>query len=136
MADLTLSYILSLALVDAINPCALAVILMILMNMLLQDPTNKKRVLYGGLAFSSAVFILYFIYGILMVTFFAGAIPATGNIANYIFKGFGIITIILGLLNLRDFLDYKPGSTMTEMPLSLRPKIKLQQLRELLLQDY
>jgi len=124
MADLTLSYILSLALVDAINPCALAVILMILMNMLLQDPTNKKRVLYGGLAFSSAVFILYFIYGILMVTFFAGAIPATGNIANYIFKGFGIITIILGLLNLRDFLDYKPGSTMTEMPLSLRPKLK------------
>lgn len=126
MADptLTLTYIVSLAFLDAINPCALAIIAMVLLQMLLKDPTQKKRVLYGGLAFSLAVFILYFLYGVLMITFFSKIIPETGLLTNYIFKGFGLLAILLGLLNLKDFLKYRPGTFMTEMPIRLRPKVK------------
>ena len=117
-------YIVSLALVDAINPCALAIIAMVLVKMLLDNPTKKKRVLLGGLAFSLAVFILYFLYGIIMILFFSKTIPETGMYAHYIFKIFGILAIILGLLNLKDFLNYRQGTFMTEMPLKFRPKVK------------
>lgn len=125
MADISFLTILSLALVDAINPCAFAVMAMVLVALLLQDPTKRKRVLLGGLAFILAVFILYFFYGLIMIQFFSHIIPETGGISNYIFKGFGVFAIILGLLNIRDYLDYKPGGIATEMPMKLRPRVKL-----------
>ena len=36
----------------------------------------------------------------------------------------GLIAIILGILNIKDFIKYKPGGFLTEMPLFLRPKVK------------
>jgi len=117
--------IISLALVDAINPCALAIMVIVLMTLLIQDPPKKSRVLAGGIAFTSAVFILYFLYGLIMVQFFSHLIPETGNYASYVFKGFGLFAIILGILNLKDYFFYKPGGFATEMPLSIRPRMKL-----------
>jgi len=121
----TLIKILGLATVDAVNPCALAVMTIVLMTLLLQNPKNKKNVLLGGLSFTLAVFILYFLYGLIMIQFFSHIIPETGAYANNIFKGFGIFAIILGILNLRDFFFYKPGGLATEMPISMRPRMKL-----------
>jgi len=115
----------SLAAVDAVNPCALAVMVIVLTTLLLQNPEKKQRVLAGGFAFASAVFILYFLYGFIMIQFFAHAIPETGIYSYYIFKGFGIFAIILGILNLKDYFSYRPGGLATEMPLSLRPRMKL-----------
>ncbi len=117
--------ILGLALVDAVNPCALAVMTIVLMTLLLQHPDKKSKVLAGGIAFTSAVFILYFLYGLIMVQFFSHLIPQTGIISGYIFKGFGLFAIILGILNLKDYFSYKPGGIATEMPLKLRPMMKL-----------
>jgi cytochrome c biogenesis protein CcdA len=59
-----------------------------------------------------------------MVQFFSHLIPITGKFSLYVFKGFGLLAIILGLLNIKDYLDYKPGSFATEMPLSLRPRMR------------
>lgn len=115
----------SLALVDAVNPCALAVMIIVLMTLLLQDPEKKKRVLIGGLMFTLAVFILYFLYGLIMIQFFSHIIPETGIYSYYIFRGFGIFAIILGILNLKDYFVYQPGGLATEMPLIMRPKMKL-----------
>jgi len=115
----------SLALVDAINPCALAVMAMVLFSLLLRDPNNKKNVLLGGLMFTLAVFILYFIYGFIIVQFFKHLIPETGIISFYVFRGFGLLAIILGLLNIRGYVRYQPGQFATEMPLSMRPRVKL-----------
>lgn len=115
----------SLALVDAVNPCALAVMIMVLMTLLLRDPKNKSKVLMGGLMFTLAVFILYFLYGFIIVQFFRYAIPETGLISFYVFRGFGLFAIILGLMNLKDYMAYKPGSIGTEMPLMMRPRVKL-----------
>jgi len=124
MPDLSLISIISLAIVDAINPCEFAVMALVLMSILLAHPENRKKVLYAGLLFSLAVFIMYFLYGLIMVQFFSYAIPATGKISSYIFKGFGLLAIILGLLNIKDYLNYKPGSLATEMPLSFRPGMR------------
>jgi cytochrome c biogenesis protein CcdA len=119
----TLLEIAGYALVDAINPCALAVMVIVLMNLLIEDKTKTKKILYGGFAFSLAVFMLYFIYGLLLAFIFK---PATGGtFASYVFKGFGIFSVILGLLNLKDFFVYRPGGIATEMPISFRPKMRL-----------
>ena len=125
MVDLSFITIISLALVDAINPCAIAVMAMVLMSLLLQNPQNRKNILWGGFAFTLAVFILYFLYGLIMVQFFANVIPESGLFSFYVFRGFGLFAIILGLLNIKDFLFYKPGSVGTEMPMKLRPRVKL-----------
>lgn len=125
MAGSLIYQLVSLAIVDAINPCALAVMAMILVSLLLQDPTKKRKVLFGGLMFSLAVFILYFLYGFVIVQFFKSFIPESGLFSLYVFKGFGLFAIILGLLNIRDYLSYKPGSIGTEMPLSMRPRVKM-----------
>jgi len=114
-----------LALVDAVNPCALAVMVIVLMTLLLQDLKNRKKVLIGGLMFTLAVFILYFLYGLIMIQFFSHVIPETGMYSYYIFKGFGIFAIILGILNLKDYFVYQPGGIATEMPLIMRPKMKM-----------
>jgi len=123
--DLSLISIITLALVDAINPCAIAVMVIVLLTLLTQHPEKEKAALKGGLAFTLAVFILYFLYGLIMVQFFSHVIPNTGSFSSYIFKGFGIFAIILGILNFKDYLSYKPGSFMTEMPLSMRPRMKI-----------
>jgi cytochrome c biogenesis protein CcdA len=114
-----------LAAVDAINPCALAVMAIVLMSLLIQDPTKRKRVLLGGFSFTLAVFILYFLYGLIMVQFFSHLIPETGKYSYFFFRGFGLFSIILGILNLKDFFVYKPGGFATEMPLTLRPRMRL-----------
>jgi len=121
----SITEIIGLALVDAVNPCALAVMTIVLMSLLIHDSTKRKKVLFGGLAFTLAVFILYFIYGLIMIQFFSHAIPETGLIANYVFKGFGLFAIILGILNIKDFFIYNPGGFATEMPMKMRPRMKL-----------
>jgi len=112
------------AVLDAINPCALAVMAIVLMSLLLEDPTKRKKVLTGGLAFISAVFLLYLVYGILMVFVFNNIMPDAQWLAKYVFKAFGVFAIVLGLFNIKDYLNYKPGGFMREMPLSMRSPMK------------
>ena len=60
----------SLAIVDAVNPCALAVMAMVLMALLLRDPTKKRQVLLGRLMFSLAV-LFYILYMVLLLCNFS-----------------------------------------------------------------
>src|SRR3989339_198655 len=56
-----------LALADSINPCAIAVLTMILMSILIKNPGKKEKVLYAGLSFILAVYVGYLFYGIIIV---------------------------------------------------------------------
>ena len=120
---LTLSKILSLATVDAINPCALAVLALMLITILTYNPNNKRKILLAGLAFISSVFIMYLFYGLVIIKFFQ-LIQALTSIRLWLYKALGFLAIVLGILNIKDFLKYKPGSLGTEMPMFLRPKVK------------
>lgn len=111
----------SLALVDAINPCALAVMAIVLTSLLLSNPEKRRNVLLGGLSFTLAVYLLYFLYGIGLTSVFNLLAP----IAPIVIKGIGVFAIILGILNLKDFFVYKPGGLATEMPLKFRPRMKI-----------
>jgi cytochrome c biogenesis protein CcdA len=122
--DFTLGKITLLALADSVNPCAIAVLAMILITILIQNPEKKKRVLYAGLAFISAVFIGYIFYGLILVQFFKIFAEFLGNSSGYVYNGLAILAMILGALNIKDFFLYKKGSFATEMPIFLRPKVK------------
>ncbi len=120
---LTLTKILSLAAVDAVNPCALAVLTLILITILTYNPEAKKKVLWAGLVFALSVFIMYFFYGLVIVRFFQ-IVQALASIRLWLYKILGGLAIILGLLNIMDFVKYRPGRLGTEMPMFLRPKVK------------
>ena len=49
----------ALALADSVNPCAIAILAMILITILIHNPEKKHKVLYAGLAFVFSVFIGY-----------------------------------------------------------------------------
>ena len=115
--------IISLASVDAINPCALAVLALMLSAILIYNPHKRKEVLLAGLAFISAVSIFYFLYGILIIKAFK-FISAIAPLRLWLYRILAGGAILLGILELKDFLRYHPGGFATEMPLSLRPKVK------------
>jgi cytochrome c biogenesis protein CcdA len=120
----TLGKITLLALADSVNPCAMAVLAMILITILIQNPDKRKKVLYAGFAFISAVFIGYVFYGLILVQFFKTFAEFLGKSATYVYTGLAILAMILGALNVKDFFFYKKGSFATEMPIFLRPKVK------------
>ncbi len=124
MEGFTLGKITMLALADSVNPCAIAVLTMVLVSILVANPEKKKRVLGAGLAFAAAVYIGYLVYGTLIVQFFRLFAEFLRNNSTYIYDGLAILAILIGALNIRDSIHYKAGRTGTEMPLFMRPKAK------------
>ncbi len=114
----------SLALADSVNPCEIAVLAMVLIAILIQNPEKRKRVLFGGFAFISAVYIGYLAYGLIIIQFFKVFAEILRQNSVLIYRGLAILAMILGALNIKDFFMYKKGSFATEMPLFLRPRVK------------
>jgi len=121
--ELTWTKIISLAAVDAINPCALAVLTLMLVAILTYNPTKKENILLAGLAFTISVFIMYLVYGLIIIKFFQ-LIQLLTVIRLTLYKILGFGAIMLGLLNIKDFFKYRPGGIATEMPMSMRPLAK------------
>jgi len=121
--SLTLPKVLTLAVVDAVNPCALAVLLLMLVSILAYNPGNRRGILLAGLAFISSVFVMYFLYGLVFIKFFQ-VVQALALVRFWLFRGLAVAAIVFGVLNIRDFIRYKPGGLGTEMPLLLRPRVK------------
>ncbi len=119
--NLTIAGITGLALVDAINPCALAVLIILLSTILLRDPKNKKKALYSGLAFSIAVYLCYFIMGMLIVFGLKWVAGVSSLSTQGLYKGFGVFAIIIGLLNIKDYFRYGAGGFVMEVPRKWRP---------------
>lgn len=125
MADaFSLVKITSLALADSVNPCAIAVLTMVLITILISNPLKRKKVLCAGLAFVASVFIGYLFYGAVIIQFFKLFAEWLRNSSHILYNGLGILAMIIGSLNIKDFFLYKPGGIVTEMPLFMRPKVK------------
>jgi len=124
MVEATFWGITVLALLDSINPCAIAIMAMILIEILINNPQKKRHILYGGLAFVSAIFIGYLVYALVLIQLFSFIAEFLRSNAIYIYYAFGIIAMVIGALHIKDFLMYKKGSFGTEMPLFMRPKVK------------
>jgi len=118
--ELTIGSIILLALANAINPCALAMLAFALIAILTKYPRERARVLKVGFAFAIGFFIIYLIYGVLLI-----------NVLK-IFTGFeavfyiaaGILSIIIGLFNIKDFFSYGGGGFVMETPRKWRPRLR------------
>jgi len=104
------------AFVDASNPCALAVLILLLATVMAAK--GKNRALMSGLAFSLAIFSSYLLMGL----GFYRAISTFG-LPKFISLGVGILSVIIGLANLKDVFWYGKVFIM-EVPLSWRPKMQ------------
>ncbi len=113
---LTIPAVISASIVDAINPCAFAVLIILMSTILVS--TNRKKALFSGLAFSLSIFISYFLMGIGLYS----AIQATG-LSHTFYLVVAILAIFIGLFNLKDFLWYGKWFVM-EVPRSWRPRMK------------
>ena len=114
--DLTVAAVVGGSLVDAINPCAFAV-LIILMSAILAAG-NSRKALFAGLAFSVSIFISYFLMGLGLYKALS-----VGGLAGGFFKIVGWVAIVMGLANLKDYFWYGKGF-LVEVPLSWRPRLK------------
>lgn len=125
MADiLTLGKITSLALVNSVNPCQIAMLVLVLMTILTQHQEKKKKVLFAGLAFIAAVFLGYLFYGIVLVQLFQTFTELLKQSSIYFKYIFAVIAMLVGGLQIKDFLFYKKGSFATETPIWMMTKAK------------
>jgi cytochrome c biogenesis protein CcdA len=114
--SLTMPILIGAALVDSINPCEFAVLLILIATILVSG--NKKRALLSGLAYSASIFISYFLMGLGLYS----VISSFGTPVVFM-KIIGGIAILIGLFNIKDYFWYGKVFLM-EVPLSWRPKLK------------
>jgi len=115
--NLTFPLVTGAAAVDAINPCAFAV-LIILMSTILGSQ-QRKRALFAGLAFALAIYISYLLMGLGIYKALA-----TANFSNWFMKFIAGLAIILGILNIKDYFRYGGGGFVMEVPRGWRPRMK------------
>lgn len=108
--------LLGAALADAANPCALAVLILLLATVI--SAKGKNYALLSGLMFSLAIFISYLLMGFGIYR----AISAF-NIGKYLSLGAGILAILIAVANFKDVFWYGKYFIM-EVPLSWRPKMQ------------
>ncbi|VVB83772.1 Thiol:disulfide interchange protein DsbD [uncultured archaeon] len=121
---LTFGKITSLALVNSVNPCQIAMLVLVLVTILTQNQEKKKKVLFAGLAFILAVYLGYLFYGIVLVQLFQAFAGMLRQGSIYIKYTFAVLSMLVGGLQIKDFFFYRPGGFATEMPIWMRTKAK------------
>ncbi len=117
LGALSLVTIISAALVDSINPCAIAVLLILMSALLVAG--SRKRALIAGIAFTISIYISYLLFGLGLFS----ALQVTG-LAYWFARAVGAIAILIGLANLKDFFWYGGGGFVMEIPHAWRPMLK------------
>ncbi len=101
------------ALADSINPCALAVLMILLEGLML----IRKNILKTGFAFIAGIFVSYLLIGLGLLTGF----QLIKNAALF-HQIVAVLAIIVGLLNIKDYFWYGKLIKM-EIPMAWRPKL-------------
>lgn len=115
-SSISLPILIGAALVDAINPCAFAVLILLIATVLAAK--GKNQALFSGLFFSLSVFVSYFLMGLGLYKAIS-AVWVTEAISIVV----GGIAILIGLANLKDYFWYGKFFVM-EVPFSWRPKMQ------------
>jgi len=120
----TLAKIVALAMVDAVNPCALAVLTLVLLSIMTSGAGAQQRVIWAGIAFSAAVFVMYLVYGLIIMSLFslAGSVAGVRHEAGLVL---GAFAILLGLAQVYDAKAAGSGGSVTGMPERFRSRVRL-----------
>jgi hypothetical protein len=120
--ELTAGKIMALAAVNAINPCALAVLVVILLAIITNNPGRREQVLLAGLAFALSVFIFYLVYGLLLVSLLS-TVREMAALQLLLTRGLGLVSIAIGIFHVREY--YSPGrdAVLTGIPSGWKPRL-------------
>jgi cytochrome c biogenesis protein CcdA len=94
---LSLYVVVFAALVDSINPCAFAVLIILLAY--LTSLGERRRIVMVGCTYIATVFIVYFIAGLGLLTFVQGL-----GLAGIVFSFAAVVAVIAGLINIAEVL--------------------------------
>ncbi len=111
ITNLTIPILVGAGIIDSINPCAFGV-LIFLLAYLFRTFHSRRLVLIHGLTYITAVFLTYLIAGLILLPI----ISQLGRIASSTYIGIGILLIIFGLLETKDFFFYGKGPTLRIFP--------------------
>ncbi|WP_181391842.1 cytochrome c biogenesis protein [Methanospirillum lacunae] len=95
--EIPLSLIIGAGILDGINPCAFAVLIIMLINLMALK--SRRAILVTGLIYTSAVFVFYFLSGLGIFS----VIQTTGSAILFSIIA-GSIALIAGLLMIKDAL--------------------------------
>ena len=104
------------AFTDAINPCAFAILILLMSTLLTKE--SKKQAIFSGLLFVLVVYVVYLFLGL---GFYK--VLSFVNFSKWLRLAAKILAIILGLLNIKDAFWYGKLFVM-EVPFKWRPKLK------------
>lgn len=113
---LTIPVVIGAAIVDAINPCAFAVLILLMTVILARG--KRKKALFAGFAFSASIYISYFLMGLGLFS----ALQSSGLTRTF-YIVVTVLAFIVGILNIKDYFWYGKGLLM-EIPISWRPRMK------------
>lgn len=113
----TLGLIIGTAAIDSINPCAIGV-LILMIAVILGKGTMRQMLFLGGI-YVLAVMLTYLIAGLGLLYFFA-SVPLF--VTQYISITVGLILILAGLIEVKDFFWYGRGFSLT-IPAAFTNKI-------------
>lgn len=108
----TLTLVIGSAAIDAINPCAIGVLILMVSVVLGGKGSVKRLMLLGGL-YTFSIFLTYLLAGLGLIYFFA-SIPLF--VAEYLSIVVGSIVIFAGLLEIKDFFWYGQGMSLQIPP--------------------
>ena len=117
MVDLKLLTVITTALVDSINPCAIGV-LILLISTLMALSKNRRRMLAVGIIYILAIYLSYFAAG-LGLMYFIQRLQITDIVGTIV----GVLVILLGFIEIKDFFWYGQGISLT-IPKNQIKKIK------------
>ena len=104
----TLGTVITTALIDSINPCAIGVLILLISVMI--TFRTKGDMLKYGLIYIAVVYITYISAG-LGILYFLSVIPLT--ISEYISIIVGSLIVVAGLIEIKDFFWYGQGITLS-----------------------
>jgi thiol-disulfide isomerase/thioredoxin len=116
-AALTIPVLIGAAIVDSINPCTIAVMVLLIGAVMMSK--GKQSALVSGMVFTGVIFIMYMLYGLGIMK----AIAAF-ELTNIFYLLVTIGAFALSIMEFNAYLNYKPGFMAVEMPMWLRPHAK------------
>ncbi len=104
----TLFTVITTAAVDAINPCAIGVMIL-MVSAVLTSGGSVGRLLFLGLVYTGAVFVTYLLAG-LGLLYFLTSIPLW--VTEYLSITVGTLIVFAGLLEIKDYFWYGRGFSL------------------------
>jgi len=120
----TIAGLAGLAASDSVNPCALAILLVLLTTISARAEGSGRTVLVAGLSFALAIFLTYLAMGVLIIQGLRSIVGVTAGSFGDLYAVVGGVAIVLGLLNLKDWYAHGAGGFVLEVPFSWRPAMQ------------